>query len=971
MGSPKRSNAAVGNKGLVRMRFSCKVERLGWRHLFSIFFMLAIILPVLLALAGISEPGPKASPRPALHWGHLLDSEYYHAWGQYIDRRLPAIGPVTRAKRWLDYHLFRTSDRSDVYVGRSGWLFTGSDIHAYRRDACRHQEQVVQLIFQLDTIAHLIKASGRQFFFTVAPAKSTIYPEFVGKVPKDPECRQSLYELLIEAQKENRLACFIRLDNMLREAKNADRWLYAKTGATWNENGAAIAARALKREILKDIFPAGDTSTDLAEVLLDAPGPQNHPVPDTDTYQRSSMVVYGGAAINAVLPELARPFSRIDAIASDIIPSANHGENLSAYDTIAVIVDEASLPDLQFDLDGLCRMLSVEGIADDRKSVPLKTCSPERRLALEWIENRLAVKSLGAEGFFRLPHLPGSDDGTLRILAVDVTAPAADELAWGLVQQPDRTNTNRIRAGKSRLYLPLPVQPALNLHINPGRSTGLYYFSNAKLLEYKNGISTSVATASTDYTVAPEDETAVEADLAQPAPSTPASPPITTAPAPEAPKDLKLNDFEDLRVFQRTGTAADIMISGTFSGQAQNVEARIVRHSDGTPVSPWRVIDSNPGNGIFMGIMAEVPQGGWYRMQARFPQSPQDISQGQTRWGVGMLVACIGQSNMKEMFYAGDDLNAHALLSLHRKGRWRPVEEKGNGAIALGNRLIAKLGIPVGLLDYAVNGSGLRQEADWGTGYWADRSEKGIFSAFAKGVAATGGALEYVVWLQGEADAARGTISGNQYRSALTAFIEQQVRPAFTNGSQLEHLPFLVISMAKRPGGRDMPNQKIREALSAVTREVPDCYLAAITVDLKSLGRQHLVPSAYTTIGLRVAQTILYLLGEETYYRGPSIAGAQKVNNDTIQVNLVHRGGYDFSPTTGITGWQALDHGAHIAVKEVWRHDSRSLRLKLGQAVHGPLNLKYLFGAAPDATGAIHDNSAMELPLEPAEVEAR
>lgn len=951
------------------MGLTFKMKKMGLRHLFSILFVLAITLPALLALTGLAGSAPKAGKPPALHWRYLLASEYYSAWGQYIDQHLAPIGPLTKAMRWLDYRLFKTSDRPEVYVGRDGWLFASRDIDIYRRDACSEKDRAHQLVFELNTIAHLIEASGRRFLFTVAPAKSTIYPEFVGSIPKEPACGRSMYELFLEAQKGHHLTCFVRLDDTLLAAKAEDQLLYAKTGATWNGNGAAIAARALKNAILTGVDRPGAVQTDLAEVLLEGPGSQGQPATDAGSFQLSSAVVYGGAAINALLPYLAQPFSRTDAILSDTIPSANHGENLSAYDTIAVIVDEGRLPDLRFDFDGLCRMLSMDSIADDQKSVPLKTCAPESRLALSWEENRLAVKSLGAGGFFRLPPLPGSDADTLRILTMDITAPAADDLVWEMVQPPHRTAAKSIGAGTSRLYLPLPVQSSLNLRINPGRSMGMFFFSNAKLLAYNNGIFSLAPAASNGTRPAVGDQAATEPRAE--GPPTPVQKPQPQTPMVHAtpPPDIIINDFADFRVFQRSGVVADVIISGTYSGPPQAVEARIVRHSNAAPVTPWRIIDSSPGNGVFMGIMAEVPQGGWYRLQARFAHHPQNVHQGESRWGVGVLVACIGQSNMKEMFYTGNDLSPHSILSLYRRGRWQPMGQKGDGAIALGNRLIGKLGVPVGLLDYAVNGSGLRQEADWGAGYWADRSDQGIFATFAKDVAATGGALEYVVWMQGEADAARGTISGSQYRNALCAFIEQQIRPAFANASQLAHLPFLIVGMARRPGGRDAAHQEIRDAMLSVTRDVPDCHMAATTLDLETRGRQHLVPGAYATIGLRVAQTILYLLGEENYYRGPGIIGAQRVDADTIQIDLAHQGGYDFSPASGITGWLASSNGVRIPISDVWRHDSRSVRLKLDRVIEGPLTLEYLFGAAPAAEGAIHDNSTLELPLEPGRVD--
>ena len=65
-----------------------------------------------------------------------------------------------------------------------------------------------------------------------------------------------------------------------------------------------------------------------------------------------------------------------------------------------------------------------------------------------------------------------------------------------------------------------------------------------------------------------------------------------------------------------------------------------------------------------------------------------------------MLIACLGQSNMKEWFFTGKDLKAHSLLRKFSGTGWSKLTVLGNAAIAFGNRIIDRLQIPVGLLDF-------------------------------------------------------------------------------------------------------------------------------------------------------------------------------------------------------------------------------------------------------------------------------
>ena len=278
--------------------------------------------------------------------------------------------------------------------------------------------------------------------------------------------------------------------------------------------------------------------------------------------------------------------------------------------------------------------------------------------------------------------------------------------------------------------------------------------------------------------------------------------------------------------------------------------------------------------------------------------------------------------------------------------------------------LIERLGIPVALLDFSKNGSGLRKEADFGTGYWEDVSASSIYDHFVAGVSETGGALEYLIWVQGEADAARGTVTQDEYAKSLESFITNQIRADINNGSPREHLPFLVVTMVKRPGGKDKPNQAIRNAQKRVTDTVADCYLAATTLDLKNQGKQHLSPDAYITMGRRVAHTVLYTLGEEEYYRGPEVAGLKRIDELTIDVELSHRGGTDFTPDSGISGWEILANGTPVPIAEVYRRDPQTIRIMLKKPLTGAETIRYMYGAMPDASKPVLDNSPMRLPLE-------
>lgn len=938
------------------------------RAFLSVLFVIFLLLPPLMGSVELQDTMTAVTPptaAPRWQTRALNDPEYLAAWQHYLKRWATHLPPLVTAKRWLDYRVFAMTDVAGIHVGRDGWLYDDASVESHRKNDCTRQPSVRQLITGLQTASHLARKSGRKFIVSVIPEKSTMYPEFMDSMPRRTDCGKSLYDIWTEEQARSPLECFVSLERPMKAAKKNGVPMYSKTGSSWTPAGAEIASQTL----LDAIFTSGPMppEEDLGSRLL-----RYRTDSDTEKERQenrrhlASVLVYGSAEAGRLLPHLARGFDRVDLIVSDSLPSYDHHENIADYEAIVLMVSESRLVNARIDMDRWCAMLSADTLAGTEKSIPLGTIRARQQISIDAAAGDLAIKSLGPHSYFELPALPGSQGHTLRILKLEMETTHADQLTWMDNSEPPVSGSRAVRPGDRRHYIPLPGSPSVRLQINPGRQTGIFHLSRAVILEFD--LADGIHPAGTRVRETPVDQAVRPAEgiiSAQPT-KTDREPPTTVPQAPSPPA-IALHDFQEGCIFQRTGQAADIVVSGTYSGPVKTVDARVARAGNNVNVVPWTVIDRSPKDGIFMGILPEVPQGGWYRIAVRVGNQPEIQDRGQARWGVGILVACIGQSNMEEWFHSGSDRKPHSLAGLHANGRWQTDVLTGDGVISFANRLIGKLGIPVGILNYAVNGSGLRKEADWGTGYWADLSEKSLYRRFIRGVADAGGALEYVLWMQGEADAARGTITEQQYRATLTAFIEQQVRADIVNGSRLPHLPFLILGMPRRPIGKDGPHQAVRVAQRAVTEEIPDCYQAAVSMDLKNLGRQHLAPEAYTTLGLRAAQTVLYLLGEATYYRGPSVAGAQKVDDHRIDIRLLHRGGNDFTPEIGITGWQVLGSSGPIALAEVLRMDSQTIRIRLAEPGQGPLKLRYLYGARPDAHRPVHDNSPMELPLEPYE----
>ena len=927
---------------------------------------------------------------PRLDGPALLDNAYYLSFDQYLNDSFSLRSPLIFAKRWLDYRLFKMTDAKGVHVGNNGWLYSRQSIEDYRKEACGESADTDRLILELHAIERIIEASGRRFIFIVAPSKSTIYPEYVGFVPQSTMCNRSQYDLLLETIGSHPLKSFVSLEQLLQNAKKSHALLYDKTSTYWNGLGAMVAADAIQAQIIQDhrqkrvidykrstTTGAGDLDRRLMGFLT---GVDDVPVMQLASSGQSgfsSAIVYGDDFIKNLIPYLAQIFSQLEVIRADSVPSRQYGEDLRASDLILLERAESGLGTIRLEIDKIFSMFEAEALIPVRYLLDLKMSVPGSNVSLDKSAEYLEIKSVGHQSTFKLPAIPASDHRIFRVLKLTVEASHSDIMTVEYMTAPALVKLKSLKPGITALYLPLPFQELISLNIHPGNKAGVLILQSAEILEFPEIPGAVEPGQKRILLVKPEESkipisekqtetgnpNAMTGNMKGKTPKSEITHKIAAVPASISPF-LAVTDFENGRIFQRKGQSADIVVSGTYRGQMEAIEARVVSSNTIEEIVPWTVIDSAPRNGIFVGKLADVPQGGWYNIQVRSHNDHTVFINGQHKWGVGMLIACLGQSNMKEWFYTGNDLVAHSLLRKFSDRVWSKLGMQGNAAIAFGNRIIDQLGIPVGLLDYSVNGSGLRKEADWGTGYWEDTAPGSIYNRFISGVSDTGGAAEFVIWIQGEADAARGTVTEEEYVASLERFITNQVRMDITNGSDFEDLPFLVVMMIKRPGGKDKPHQAIRNAQRHVVENVTNSYLAATTLDLKNHGRQHLTPNAYITLGRRVAQSILHVLGEEAYHRGPKVTDVNRIDNRTIEIRIQHNGGSDFTPASGITGWEVIAKGTSVPIAKVYRHDPQTIRIRLERPLDDKAEIRYLYGAMPDVKRPVLDNSPMSLPLE-------
>ncbi len=453
---------------------------------------------------------------------------------------------------------------------------------------------------------------------------------------------------------------------------------------------------------------------------------------------------------------------------------------------------------------------------------------------------------------------------------------------------------------------------------------------------------------------------------------------------------------EDYQVFQRNANGeAVIPVSGSLPAGVASVWARPVDFTTKTAIDgiDWVSLSVD---GITFGGNVTVPQGGWYAMQVESRDAAGvalNTYVTNRRFGVGILILCIGQSNM--VGQGKDKANAtvaNDLVANFKNDKWGHLVDPYDAACPgtslvpdMANVIVEKLGIPVGIIPAADSGAGLCKSnsvMNQATNYrWGYRDASNPFNtgtlygrALSR-VDAAGGDVELAIWNQGETDGME-QVPAAEYKAAL-----KQLQADFIADLGLDALPFFLVQMGSHDRNLDKFQDDFYSGIRNAMVELDDednegkFFMAASEIDLKRQDTAHYPTDDLKLVGRRVGNSVLYYYGQSTYYRGPSITGAALVDGDGTKVNVTvaHNGGTDIAaPTSGsYEGFSVTSGGQPVAITGAVRLDATTVQLTLEKAVTA-CTLQYYYGVNPTeyvindpAPDLVHDNSPLALPLEP------
>ena len=208
--------------------------------IFTAAFLLLCILP---SAGMLFLPPTEAAANERLTPVPQLKSED-GSWNQnvlddatnYIADHFALRQEMVTANAMLQTGLLATSPAEDVIYGTDGWLYYAETLDDYQNRATLTDEEVRQIAQTIAGMQAYCEARGAQFVFTIAPNKSSLYPEHMPSrylQSDSPGNYEKLKPLLEEYG--------VHYADLFTFLSEQDEILYLKTDSHWTNRGAALA----------------------------------------------------------------------------------------------------------------------------------------------------------------------------------------------------------------------------------------------------------------------------------------------------------------------------------------------------------------------------------------------------------------------------------------------------------------------------------------------------------------------------------------------------------------------------------------------------------------------------------------------------------------------------------------------------------------------------------------------------------
>jgi hypothetical protein len=445
------------------------------------------------------------------------------------------------------------------------------------------------------------------------------------------------------------------------------------------------------------------------------------------------------------------------------------------------------------------------------------------------------------------------------------------------------------------------------------------------------------------------------------------------------------------RVYQRAAGSASVPLSGTYTGAASAVQARVIDAATSAQVVGWTTVftpgsqssvkefsnefstefapaavsqvsdfssdfSSDFGGGVaadsgtWTGSLA-VPQGGWYKFQIRLFSEQAAVVTASNFFGVGDVWMFAGQSQqarMSTLVNAAAAPDSHTVYFIGGTTWNTPgvtAGTGGNGGITFLNLMREVTNVPQAICQVSVEGTAI---TDWESG---DSPYNTAISRLGSLTAVAG-----ILWHQGGTGI--GTISRTDYKQRLAT-----LRAGFQSAASVQRFAVFPLMHRTNAADTDLAVQETRRAHYEYISENPGTINLGWMPTVPMADDVHQTAAGSEVIARTYVHALLYAMGLESGKPlGPSLTAASRAGQ-IITLTVDHESGTSLKTNTGLdpTGFQVLPrNAAHadasaLAISNITLSDS-NIQIDLAADPGAGVDVYYQYGRF-DPSSSVYDNT--------------
>ncbi len=167
--------------------------------------------------------------------------EFLADLGDYFEEHFAFRNELVAMDAAIQSQVFGVSNVDTVLVGEDGWLYYTDTLDDYMGLAVLSERGAYNVAHNLSLMQAYVESQGKEFIFTVAPNKNSLYdenmPYYVRKKSRDEKNVD-----LLEHQFEKMAVSYVNLFDVF---ENQEEVLYLKRDSHWNGKGAVLAYNSI------------------------------------------------------------------------------------------------------------------------------------------------------------------------------------------------------------------------------------------------------------------------------------------------------------------------------------------------------------------------------------------------------------------------------------------------------------------------------------------------------------------------------------------------------------------------------------------------------------------------------------------------------------------------------------------------------------------------------------------------------